>query len=74
MLYFATMPPLHRPDSPDRHPLRQVGYEAGSNGEPLPPACMNLLDSELVPVLHRYAAEVPDSPSCLELLFHVIDR
>ncbi|KAF0312716.1 Zinc finger FYVE domain-containing protein 9 [Amphibalanus amphitrite] len=51
-----------------------VCYEAGSNGEALPPSCMSLLDSELVPVLHRYAAEVPDSPTCLELLFHVIDR
>lgn len=55
-------------------PAWQVGYEAGSGGETLPPACMQLLDSELVPVLHRHAAEVPDSPVCLELLFHVIDR
>ena len=49
----------------------QVMYEAGSNGAPLPPAYMNSLDCELVPVLHSGSLQ---GHLTLELVFHILDH
>jgi len=48
-----------------------VMYEAGSNGSPLPPAYMNSLDCELVPVLHSGSLQ---GHLTLELVFHILDH
>ncbi|XP_069694547.1 zinc finger FYVE domain-containing protein 16 isoform X2 [Periplaneta americana] len=54
------------------HP-ENVGYEAGSKGEKLPPIYMDSLDNELVPVLHKAASMSQDSSAAvLELIFHVM--
>lgn len=52
----------------------QVGYEAGSSGNRLPAACMNDLDMELIPVIHRAAANITDQPIILELVFHIMEQ
>lgn len=54
--------------------LFQVGYEAGSSGNRLPAACMNDLDMELIPVIHRAAANITDQPIILELVFHIMEQ
>jgi len=48
-----------------------VMYEAGSNGVALPPAYMNSLDCELVPVLHSGSLQ---GHLTLELVFHILDH
>lgn len=48
-----------------------VMYEAGSNGAALPPAYMNSLDCELVPVLHSGSLQ---GHLTLELVFHILDH
>ncbi|KAJ9579078.1 hypothetical protein L9F63_024809 [Diploptera punctata] len=54
------------------HP-ENVGYEAGSKGEKLPPIYMDSLDNELVPVLHKAASMTQDNTSAiLELIFHIM--
>lgn len=54
------------------HP-ENVGYEAGSLGEKLPPIYMNSLDNELIPILHKAASMSQDSPAVvLELIFHIM--
>ncbi|XP_049783559.1 zinc finger FYVE domain-containing protein 9 [Schistocerca cancellata] len=54
------------------HP-ENVGYEAGSQGEKLPPIYMNSLDNELIPILHKAASMSQDSPAVvLELIFHIM--
>ena len=49
-------------------------YEAGSEGHRLPPHCMNDLDTELIPVLHRAAVSITGEPIVLELLFHMMEQ
>lgn len=51
-----------------------VGYEAGSSGSRLPASCMNDLDMELIPVIHRAAANITDQPIILELVFHIMEQ
>ncbi|CAL4214579.1 unnamed protein product [Meganyctiphanes norvegica] len=51
-----------------------VGYEAGSGGCRLPQACMNQLDTELIPVIHRAAANITDQPIILELIFYILEQ
>ncbi|MPC15578.1 Zinc finger FYVE domain-containing protein 9 [Portunus trituberculatus] len=51
-----------------------VGYEAGSGGARLAPACMNDLDNELVPVIHRAASNITQQPIILELVFHIMEH
>nr|XP_045584492.1 uncharacterized protein LOC123746784 [Procambarus clarkii] len=51
-----------------------VGYEAGSSGNRLPASCMNDLDAELIPVIHRAAANITDQPIILELVFHIMEQ
>ena len=53
--------------------LLQVGYEAGSNGEHLPPIYMNSLDDALIPVLNKAAANSADGPIVLELVFKIME-
>jgi MAD, mothers against decapentaplegic interacting protein len=50
----------------------QVGYEAGSGGEKLPPIYMQSLDDELVPVVHQAASQVVEGSTVLELVFSVM--
>ncbi|XP_043275653.1 zinc finger FYVE domain-containing protein 9 isoform X2 [Venturia canescens] len=50
-----------------------VGYEAGSEGNRLPPIYMNSLDNELIQVLHKAAQMSQDTNTVLELIFHVLD-
>lgn len=52
----------------------QVGYEAGSGGRRLPDPCMRDLDAELIPVIHRAAANITQEPIILELLFHILEQ
>ncbi|XP_076051266.1 smad anchor for receptor activation isoform X2 [Oratosquilla oratoria] len=51
-----------------------VGYECGGCGERLPGVCMKDLDAELIPVIHRAAANLTSDhqPIVLELLFHIM--
>lgn len=51
-----------------------VGYEVGSGGSRLPQACMNHLDAELIPVIHRAAANITDQPIILELIFYILEQ
>lgn len=50
----------------------QVGYEAGSNGERLPPLYMRSLDDELVPVIHQAASQSGEGKTVVELVFSVM--
>ncbi|RXG69119.1 Zinc finger FYVE domain-containing protein 9 [Armadillidium vulgare] len=51
-----------------------VEYEAGLGGKRLLPLCMNELDAELIPVIHRAAANIADQAIILELLFHIMEQ
>ncbi|XP_046664682.1 zinc finger FYVE domain-containing protein 16-like isoform X2 [Homalodisca vitripennis] len=51
-----------------------VGYEAGSNGEKLPPLYMKSLDDELVAVVHQAALASQESPAVLELIFRIMEQ
>lgn len=55
------------------HP-ENVGYEAGSNGEKLPPLYMKSLDDELVAVVDEAALAAQDTPATLELIFRVMEQ
>ncbi|XP_075229394.1 smad anchor for receptor activation isoform X2 [Lycorma delicatula] len=50
-----------------------VGYEAGSNCEKLPPLYMNILDNELVAIVHQAAITCQDTPATLELIFRIME-
>ncbi|XP_006839831.1 PREDICTED: zinc finger FYVE domain-containing protein 9 isoform X2 [Chrysochloris asiatica] len=52
----------------------QVGYQAGSNGQPLPSQYMNDLDSALVPVIHGGACQLSEGPVVLELIFYILEN
>lgn len=49
-----------------------VCYEAGSGRNQLPAEYMKQLDSELVPILHLFAARGVSQPICVELVFYVL--
>jgi len=51
-----------------------VGYEAGSNGEKLPPLYMKSLDDELIAVVHQAALSSQDNPCVLELVFRIMEQ
>uniref|UniRef100_UPI00398F47BB zinc finger FYVE domain-containing protein 9 n=1 Tax=Pristiophorus japonicus TaxID=55135 RepID=UPI00398F47BB len=51
----------------------QVGYQAGSNGQPLPSQYMNDLDSALVPVIHGGACQLSEGPVVMELIFYILE-
>ncbi|XP_068809233.1 zinc finger FYVE domain-containing protein 9 [Struthio camelus] len=52
----------------------QVGYQAGSNGQPLPSQYMNDLDSALVPVIHGGACQLSEGPVIMELIFYILEN
>ncbi|XP_070366025.1 zinc finger FYVE domain-containing protein 9 isoform X1 [Equus asinus] len=52
----------------------QVGYQAGSNGQPLPSQYMNDLDSALVPVIHGGACQLNEGPIVMELIFYILEN
>ncbi|KAM9378894.1 zinc finger FYVE domain-containing protein 9 [Phaethornis superciliosus] len=52
----------------------QVGYQAGSNGQPLPSQYMNDLDSFLVPVIHGGACQLSEGPVIMELIFYILEN
>ncbi|MBN3313229.1 ZFYV9 protein, partial [Atractosteus spatula] len=52
----------------------QVGYQAGSNGQPLLPQYMNDLDSALVPVIHSGACQLSEGPVVMELIFYILEH
>ncbi|XP_030062017.1 zinc finger FYVE domain-containing protein 9 isoform X2 [Microcaecilia unicolor] len=52
----------------------QVGYQAGSNGQPLPAQYMNDLDSALVPVIHGGACQLSEGPIVMELIFYILEN
>uniref|UniRef100_A0A8C5GJQ2 FYVE-type domain-containing protein n=1 Tax=Gouania willdenowi TaxID=441366 RepID=A0A8C5GJQ2_GOUWI len=45
----------------------QVGYLAGSNGQPLLPQYLSDLDSSLIPVIHSGACQLSEGPVVMEL-------
>ncbi|XP_067893234.1 zinc finger FYVE domain-containing protein 9 [Heterodontus francisci] len=51
----------------------QVGYQAGSNGQPLPAQYMNDLDSALVPVIHSGACQLSEGSVVMELIFYILE-
>ncbi|XP_065220689.1 uncharacterized protein Sara isoform X2 [Planococcus citri] len=57
------------------HP-ENVGYEAGSRGEKLPPIYMKSLDEELIAVIHEAAVSIPEvlNPIVLELIFKIMEQ
>ncbi|XP_041127095.1 zinc finger FYVE domain-containing protein 9-like isoform X2 [Polyodon spathula] len=52
----------------------QVGYQVGSNGQPLLPQYMNDLDSALVPVIHGGACQLSEGPVVMELIFYILEN
>lgn len=54
--------------------LVQVGYQAGSNGQPLPAQYMKDLDSALVPVIHGGACQLSEGPLVMELTFYILEN
>ncbi|KAJ4936757.1 hypothetical protein JOQ06_001343 [Pogonophryne albipinna] len=51
----------------------QVGYLAGSNGQPLPPQYLSDLDSALIPVIHSGACQLSEGPVVMELVFYILE-
>ncbi|XP_076004485.1 zinc finger FYVE domain-containing protein 9 isoform X2 [Genypterus blacodes] len=51
----------------------QVGYLAGSNGQPLPPQYLSDLDSALIPVIHGGACQLSEGPVVMELVFYILE-
>ncbi|XP_036033712.1 zinc finger FYVE domain-containing protein 9 isoform X2 [Onychomys torridus] len=52
----------------------QVGYQAGSNAQPLPSQYTNDLDSALVPVIHGGACQLSEGPVVMELIFYILEN
>ncbi|KAJ3595527.1 hypothetical protein NHX12_004830, partial [Muraenolepis orangiensis] len=51
----------------------QVGYLAGSNGQPLLPQYLSHLDSALIPVIHSGACQLSEGPVVMELVFYILE-
>uniref|UniRef100_A0AAZ3QAA2 FYVE-type domain-containing protein n=1 Tax=Oncorhynchus tshawytscha TaxID=74940 RepID=A0AAZ3QAA2_ONCTS len=51
----------------------QVGYLAGSNGQPLLSHYLRDLDSTLIPVIHRGACQLSEGPVVMELVFYILE-
>ncbi|KAM9845229.1 zinc finger FYVE domain-containing protein 9 [Aulostomus maculatus] len=51
----------------------QVGYLAGSNGQPLLPQYLSDLDSALIPVIHGGACQLSEGPVVMELVFYILE-
>ncbi|XP_026169020.1 zinc finger FYVE domain-containing protein 9 isoform X2 [Mastacembelus armatus] len=51
----------------------QVGYLAGSNGQPLLSQYLSDLDSALIPIIHSGACQLSDGPVVMELIFYILE-
>ncbi|KAG7525203.1 zinc finger FYVE domain-containing protein 9 isoform X1 [Solea senegalensis] len=51
----------------------QVGYLAGSNGQPLLHQYLSDLDSALIPVIHSGACQLSEGPVVMELVFYILE-
>ncbi|XP_061834932.1 zinc finger FYVE domain-containing protein 9 isoform X1 [Nerophis lumbriciformis] len=51
----------------------QVGYLAGSNGQPLLPQYLSDLDSALIPIIHGGACQLSEGPVVMELVFYILE-
>ncbi|MEQ2207890.1 hypothetical protein XENOCAPTIV_020461 [Xenoophorus captivus] len=52
---------------------REVGFVAGSNGQPLPAQYLNALDSVLIPVIHSRGHKRGEKPLVMELIFYILE-
>uniref|UniRef100_A0A8D0DB33 Zinc finger, FYVE domain containing 9b n=1 Tax=Sander lucioperca TaxID=283035 RepID=A0A8D0DB33_SANLU len=53
---------------------QEVGFVAGSNGQPLPAQYLNALDSVLIPVIHSRGRKRGDKPMVMELIFYILEN
>ncbi|XP_047443867.1 zinc finger FYVE domain-containing protein 9 [Mugil cephalus] len=53
---------------------QEVGFVAGSNGQPLPAQYLNALDSVLIPVIHSRGHKRGDKPIVMELIFYILEN
>uniref|UniRef100_A0A3B3VTQ8 Zinc finger FYVE domain-containing protein 9-like n=1 Tax=Poecilia latipinna TaxID=48699 RepID=A0A3B3VTQ8_9TELE len=51
----------------------EVGFVAGSNGQPLPAQYLNALDSVLIPVIHSRGHKRGEQPLVMELIFYILE-
>lgn len=52
----------------------QVGYQLGSNTQPLPSQYLNDLDSSLVPVINGEACQLIEGPIIMKLLLYILEN
>ncbi|XP_034036695.1 zinc finger FYVE domain-containing protein 9 [Thalassophryne amazonica] len=52
---------------------QEVGYVAGSNGQPLPAQYLNALDSVLIPVIHSRGRKRSEEPIVMEFIFYILE-
>ncbi|XP_056132887.1 zinc finger FYVE domain-containing protein 9 [Lampris incognitus] len=53
---------------------QEIGFVAGSNGQPLPPQYLNALDSVLIPVIHSRGRKRDEEPIVMELIFYILEN
>ncbi|KAM4629819.1 zinc finger FYVE domain-containing protein 9 [Polymixia lowei] len=53
---------------------QEVGFVAGSNGQPLPAQYLNALDSVLIPVIHSRGRKRSEEPIVMELIFYILEN
>ncbi|KAK7888909.1 hypothetical protein WMY93_024469 [Mugilogobius chulae] len=53
---------------------QEVGFVAGSNGQPLPAQYLNALDSVLIPVVHSRGRKRNDESIVMELIFYILEN
>ncbi|XP_032382258.1 zinc finger FYVE domain-containing protein 9 [Etheostoma spectabile] len=53
---------------------QEVGFVAGSNGQPLPAQYLNALDSVLIPVINSRGRKRGDKPMVMELIFYILEN
>ncbi|XP_026200746.1 zinc finger FYVE domain-containing protein 9 isoform X2 [Anabas testudineus] len=53
---------------------QEVGFVAGSNGQPLPAQYLNALDSVLIPVVHSRGRKRGEEPIVMELIFYILEN
>ncbi|KAK2907780.1 zinc finger FYVE domain-containing protein 9 isoform X1 [Channa argus] len=53
---------------------QEVGFVAGSNGQPLPAQYLNALDSVLIPVIHSRGRKKGEEPIVMELIFYILEN
>lgn len=52
----------------------QVGFVAGSNGQPLPAQYLDALDNMLAPVISSRGRKRGDEPLVMELIFYILEN